>query len=336
MSRILLTGSSGFIGFHVARALLQDGHSVVGIDNHNAYYPVEIKERREAKLNEFRNYQICRLDLTDRNSILTLLSGGGFHTICHFAAQAGVRHSVTHPFDYLESNIVGFLNILEGCRRAKKTPRLVYASSSSVYGGITKLPFSESMNVDTPISLYAASKKSDELLAHAYSSLYSIQTIGLRFFTVYGPWGRPDMMIWIFSEAIAEGLPISVFNYGKMKRSFTHIDDIVQGVLRAVFSDSLDQYEIFNLGNDKCTELMTVVSALESSFGKSVEKKLLPMQNGDIPAAWADIETARNKLGFEPQTTSIEDGIEEFVCWYRANDDIAHLVSNWRKRCKNN
>ena len=336
MAKVIVTGTAGFIGFHVCKELLSTGNQVVGLDSFNDYYPVAIKDRRDGVLGRCSNYASKKMDVFNRKDIIDLIDSIDPDVVCHLAAQAGVRHSITHPFDYLDSNVVGFLNVLEGCRRARKKPRLVYASSSSVYGGIKELPFSEEMEVNTPISLYAASKKSNELMAHCYSHLYDMQCIGLRFFTVYGPFGRPDMMMWIFAEAISEGRPIKVFNNGKMRRSFSYIDDIVEGVEAAIFSKELGKYEVFNLGNDQCNELMYVVSLLEKELDRKAEIEYLPLQPGDIPAAWADVSLAREKLGFKPETTSIEVGIKSFVDWFKENPDLVKQVSEWRKSKKMN
>jgi UDP-glucuronate 4-epimerase len=313
--KVLVTGTAGFIGMHVARALLAEGHTVVGLDNFNDYYPVQLKRDRHAQLTSHPNYTGITGDLCDYPLLTRLFADHVFDVVCNLAAQAGVRHSLTHPFTYQKSNLEGFLNILEACRQAK-TPRLVYASSSSVYGGNTKLPFSESDPVDQPVSLYAATKKANELMAHTYTHLYRIQTVGLRFFTVYGPWGRPDMALWIFTQSMLAGKPIPVFNHGKMRRDFTYIDDIVSGVNAALFRPGLDACEVVNLGNHHAENLMDMITILAASLGVEPRINLLPIQPGDVEATYADIERAQKKLGFCP-TTSIARGIPEFVAWYR-------------------
>jgi UDP-glucuronate 4-epimerase len=312
--KILLTGSAGFIGFHVAKALLARGDEVVGLDNFNPYYSVKLKEDRTDVLTKYPNYKIIREDLMNADAISNLFAKEKFGTVCNLAAQAGVRYSLTNPEKYINSNISGFLNILEGCRH-NKIKKLVYASSSSVYGGNKKLPFSESDPVDNPVSLYAATKKGNELLAHSYTSLFGIQTIGLRFFSVYGPWGRPDVALWVFTEAILNNKPIQVFNHGNMKRDFTYVDDIVQGVIRSIDADNVEPYEIINLGNHSSENLLDTIKILEEVLGKEGEKVFLPMQPGDIPESFADIARAQTKLGFKP-TTNIREGIKKFVEWY--------------------
>lgn len=313
--KILVTGSAGFIGFHVAKHLLERGDEVVGLDNFNPYYSVTIKEDRNRILEKYRGYTCIRADISEASLMRKLFADEKFDIVCHLAAQAGVRYSIDHPHDYVNSNMLGFLNILEGCRH-NNISRLVYASSSSVYGGNTKLPFSEADNVDTPISLYAASKKSDELMAHCYTHLYGVQTVGLRFFTVYGPWGRPDMAMWLFTDAILNNRPIRVFNKGDMQRDFTYVDDIVRGVIASLDKDGLDQYEVFNLGNNNSEDLMGLIGIIEEVLGKEAEKELLPMQPGDVKATYADITQAKNKLGFEPKT-KITKGVPEFIEWYK-------------------
>jgi UDP-glucuronate 4-epimerase len=314
--KILITGTAGFIGNHLALRLLNEGHEVAGIDNFNDYYSVELKNARHQRLESFANYTGHRFDLTNREQLQAVMDDFRPDRVCHLAAQAGVRYSLTNPFAYLKSNLESFLNMLEVCRHADPQPRLVYASSSSVYGGNTKLPLSEDDRVDTPISLYAATKKSDELMAHCYSHLYGMQTVGLRFFTVYGPWGRPDMALWLFTDAMLKGEPIKVFNHGNMRRDFTYIDDIVQGVVACLFSDSLDTYEVINLGNHRSEKLLDMIHVLADSLGVEPKMNMMPMQPGDVPATYADIEKARAKLGFEP-TTPIRVGIPKFVEWYR-------------------
>lgn len=313
--KILVTGSAGFIGFHVAKHLLERGDEVVGLDNFNPYYSVTIKEDRNRILEKYPGYTCTRADISETSLMRKLFTDEKFDIVCHLAAQAGVRYSIDHPHDYINSNMLGFLNVLEGCRH-NNISRLVYASSSSVYGGNTKLPFSEADNVDTPVSLYAASKKSDELMAHCYSHLYGFQTIGLRFFTVYGPWGRPDMAMWLFTDAILNNRPIRVFNKGDMQRDFTYIDDIVRGVVASLDKDGLDQYEVFNLGNNNSEDLMGLIGIIEEVLVKKAEKEFLPMQPGDVKATYADITQAKNKLGFEPKT-KITKGVPEFIEWYK-------------------
>lgn len=318
--KILVTGSAGFIGFHVSRFLLERGNEVVGLDNFNNYYDVKIKEDRNAVLEKFRKYNCKQLDLSDNDGMKKLFENEKFDKVCNLAAQAGVRHSLTHPHDYISANILGFLNILEGCRH-NNVSRLVYASSSSVYGGNKKSPFSVEDRVDNPISLYAASKKSNELMAHSYSHLYDFQTVGLRFFTVYGPWGRPDMMMWLFAKAIAEDKPIQLFNNGDMQRDFTYIDDIVSGIVASLDVSDLERCEVFNLGNHRTEELLDVVKELENLIGKKAIRENLPMQPGDVKSTCADIDASRNKLGFKPKT-SMQSGVANFIEWYRGYFDI--------------
>ena len=310
----LVTGSAGFIGYHVARTLLDHGARVVGLDNFNDYYSPALKHDRDRELRRYPNFVGVAADLADLPALEALFSAHRPSKICHLAAQAGVRYSLVNPFAYQKSNLEGFLNLLE---LAKRFPpeRLVYASSSSVYAGLTEMPFSETQRVDTPISLYAATKKANELMAHAYSHLFGLPTVGLRFFTVYGPWGRPDMAMWLFTEAMLKGQPIKVFNYGKMQRDFTYIDDIVQGVVGALMAPGLDVYEIINLGNHRAEELLKVIGILESELKLTAAQELLPIQPGDVPATYADIDRARTKLGFEP-LTPIDVGIPRFIQWY--------------------
>lgn len=312
--KVLVTGCAGFIGFHLARALVRDGHMVVGCDNFNDYYDVQLKRDRAAELAMLDGFTMEELDLCDYTRLQSCVRSGAFDVVCNLAAQAGVRYSLTHPFAYQKANLEAFLNVLEVCRHAK-TPRLVYASSSSVYGGNTKLPFSETDPVDSPISLYAATKKSNELMAHTYSHLYGLQTVGLRFFTVYGPWGRPDMAMWLFAKAMLAGEPIKVFNHGKMSRDFTFVDDIVSGVKASLFNDGLGTYEIFNLGNHRSEDLMDMIGTIAGALGVEPAMEMLPMQPGDVASTYADIDRARTKLGYEP-TTPIADGIPRFVDWY--------------------
>ena len=314
--KILITGTAGFIGFHVAQALLKRGDEVIGLDNFNSYYSVKLKEDRTSLLQQhFPKFYSIRADLHNKQAMENLFDTYTFDVVCNLAAQAGVRYSLTHPHTYVQSNIVGFLNILEACRH-HGIPRLVYASSSSVYGGNEQLPFSEKDRVDTPISLYAASKKSNELMAHVYTHLFGLQTIGLRFFTVYGPWGRPDMALWLFTEAILNNKPIEVFNNGEMYRDFTYIDDIVSGVIACIEKPHLSQYEVFNLGNNNSENLMDMICCIEANLQKKAIKEFKPMQPGDVKATYADIEHAQKMLGFEPKT-KIQEGIPKFIQWYR-------------------
>lgn len=313
--KILVTGSAGFIGFHVSKCLLKEGDTVIGIDNFNPYYDVKLKEDRNNELEKSDNFTGVRMDMGDSSGMAELFAKENFDAVCNLAAQAGVRHSLTHPHDYITSNITGFLNVLEACRH-NKTKRLVYASSSSVYGGNTVLPFSVKDRVDTPVSLYAATKKSNELMAHCYTHLYGFQTVGLRFFTVYGPWGRPDMAMWLFTKAILANEPIKVFNNGDMQRDFTYIDDIVQGVVASIKKEGLSQYEVFNIGNNNSEALMDLIGILEKLLGRKAKKEFLPMQPGDVKATFADIENTKEKLGFKPSTT-LDEGMPRFVEWYK-------------------
>lgn len=313
--KVFITGTAGFIGMHLAHSLLEDGHTVVGLDNFNDYYSVPLKRDRHATLASHPRYTGIEGDLCDQALITRLFREHSFDVVCNLAAQAGVRYSLTNPGAYQKSNIEGFLNILEACRHAK-TPRLVYASSSSVYGGNTKLPFSERDPVDCPVSLYAATKKANELMAHTYTHLYGMQTIGLRFFTVYGPWGRPDMALWIFTKTILAGKPIPVFNHGRMRRDFTYVDDIVAGIKASLFRPGLNPYEVLNLGNHQSEYLMDMIGTLAASLGIEPKMELLPIQPGDVEATYADITLAEQKLGFRP-TTSIAKGIPKFVAWYK-------------------
>jgi len=310
----LVTGSAGFIGFHVARGLLARGARVVGLDNFNDYYSPALKRDRDRELRQYPNFVSREGDLAYLPVLESLFQDQAPQKICHLAAQAGVRYSLVNPFAYQKSNLEGFLNLLELAKR-HRVERFVYASSSSVYGGLTELPFAETQRVDTPISLYAATKRANELMAHAYSHLFGLPTVGLRFFTVYGPWGRPDMALWLFTAAMLAGRPIKVFNYGDMRRDFTYIDDIVQGVLAALQVEGLETYELINLGNHRSEELPKVIGLLERALQVKARQDLLPMQPGDVPATFADIARAREKLGFEP-TTPIEVGVPRFVKWY--------------------
>ena len=313
--KIFVTGTAGFIGMHVAESLLADGHEVVGLDNFNDYYDVSLKEARFQRLEKRNGFTQIRGDLSNYELLTENFELHEPQLVCHLAAQAGVRYSLQNPAAYQKSNLEGHLNILEACRHAK-IKRLVYASSSSVYGGNKKIPFSESDPVDNPVSLYAATKKADELMSHTYTHLYGLQTVGLRFFTVYGPWGRPDMAYWTFTEAMLKGAAIPVFNYGKMERDFTYITDIVAGVKAALFADGLDPYEIFNLGNNRPENLMDFIKTLASALGIEPKMEMLPMQPGDVPVTFADISKARKKLGYTPQTP-VSEGIPAFVKWYK-------------------
>jgi UDP-glucuronate 4-epimerase len=313
--KVLITGTAGFIGMHLAQRLLAESHTVVGIDNFNDYYDVNLKRNRHARLTEHPNYTGIEADLCDMETLEACFKQNNFDVVCNLAAQAGVRYSLEHPHVYQKANLEAFLNILECCRHAN-VPRLVYASSSSVYGGNTKLPFSESDNVDSPVSLYAATKKANELMAHCYTHLYGLQTVGLRFFTVYGPWGRPDMAMWLFTKAMLAGRPIQVFNHGKMQRDFTFVDDIVTGVVGSLFSDNLDPYEVFNIGNHRSENLMDMIHILADALGVEPKMEMQPMQPGDVPATYADIDRINAKLGYEP-TTPISVGIPKFVNWYK-------------------
>jgi UDP-glucuronate 4-epimerase len=329
--KILVTGVAGFIGMATARSLLVRGDEVVGLDNLNDYYDVSLKEDRLSQLKDYPAFRFMRMDVADRVAIGQLFAEEKFDKVIHLAAQAGVRYSIQNPHAYVDSNLVGFVNILEGCRH-NQVQHLVYASSSSVYGGNTKMPFSEHDSVDHPVSLYAATKKANELMAHTYSHLYGLPTTGLRFFTVYGPWGRPDMAPFLFAGAILKGQPIKVFNHGKMQRDFTYIDDIVEGVIRAcdrnaTVNASYDAqladpatsnvpYRVFNIGNSDPVPLMDFIGAIETATGRVAEKQFLPMQDGDVPATYANTELLHEWVGFAP-ATPISEGVARFVRWYR-------------------
>lgn len=330
-STILVTGTAGFIGFHVAMRLLDRGDHVIGLDNINDYYDVRLKEARLAQLKPRERFTFVKLDLANRQGMKDLFGNQPVRRVVHLAAQAGVRYSLVNPHAYTESNIEGFMNILEGCRH-NQIEHLVYASSSSVYGGNTHMPFSIHDNVDHPVSLYAASKKANELMAHCYAHLYRLPCTGLRFFTVYGPWGRPDMALFIFTKAILEGKPIEVFNQGKMRRDFTYIDDIVEGIIRTLDrpatanpswsgnqpdpGTSSAPARLYNIGNHQPVQLLHFIEVLEKALGKKAEKNLLPIQPGDVPATYADIDDLTKDVGFKP-STPIEVGISRFVEWYR-------------------
>jgi UDP-glucuronate 4-epimerase len=315
---ILITGAAGFIGFHVARRLLERGERVIGIDNLNDYYDVSLKEARLARLREQRDFYFASLDVADRNRVFDLVeSHPDLRDVIHLAAQAGVRHSLEDPYCYIEANVMGTLVMLEAARRIRGLRGFVYASSSSVYGANTKQPFSVDDPVDHPVSLYGATKRSCELMAESYSRLYGLATTGLRFFTVYGPWGRPDMAAYLFTRAILAGEPIQLFNEGRMARDFTYIDDIVAGVIAAADRPGAPgEHRIYNLGNHRPEQLLDFVGELERLLGRTAAKKMLPMQPGDVPASYADIETSRRDLGFEPKAT-IETGLAAFVEWYK-------------------
>ena len=330
--KILLTGCAGFIGYHTAEKLLARGDEVVGLDNLNDYYDPRLKEARLERLQGRDGFSFHKLDLSDREGVERLFAGAKPDRVIHLAAQAGVRYSLENPHAYVDSNLVGFVNVLEGCRH-NGIEHLVYASSSSVYGANTRMPFSTSDNVDHPLSLYAATKKANELMAHTYSHLYGLPTTGLRFFTVYGPWGRPDMAYFSFTRAILENRPIKIFNHGKMRRDFTYIDDIVEGVVRVADriphpdpawsgerpdpASSRAPYKIYNIGNNQPVELMRFVEVLEKALGIEATKEFLPMQAGDVPATYADVDDLMHDVGFKP-ATSIETGIGNFVEWFRA------------------
>ncbi|MHB8973520.1 MAG: NAD-dependent epimerase [Pirellulaceae bacterium] len=330
MANILVTGAAGFIGFHLTGRLLERGDTIVGLDNLNDYYDVRLKEARLAQLEGRSGFTFLRLDLADRTGIASMFRDHSLDVVINLAAQAGVRYSLTNPHAYVDSNLVGFVNILEGCRHAR-VKHLVYASSSSVYGANTQMPFSVHHNVDHPVSLYAATKKANELMAHTYSHLYGLPTTGLRFFTVYGPWGRPDMALYLFTKAILADQPIQVFNEGKMRRDFTYVDDIVEGVIRvadripepnnAWSGDQPDPgtsrapYRIYNIGNHQPVELQYFIATLEKALGKQAKKILLPMQPGDVPATYADVDDLIRDVDFHP-STPIEVGIQRFVDWY--------------------
>ncbi len=331
MNKILVTGAAGFIGSHTCKQLLESGYEVVGIDNLNDYYDVSLKEARLTRLQGMQNFSFRRLDLADRDGMDELFLSQKFDTVIHLAAQAGVRYSIQNPHAYIDSNLVGFINILEGCRH-HQVQHLTYASSSSVYGANTTLPFSIHDNVDHPLSLYAATKKANELMAHTYSSLYGLPTTGLRFFTVYGPWGRPDMALFLFTDAIIKGRPIDVFNHGQMQRDFTYIDDIVEGVVRVAArpaqpnphwsgatpdpGSSFAPWRVYNIGNHSPVELLHFIHTIEEKLGRKAQLNLLPLQPGDVPATCADVADLMQDVDFKP-ATPIEVGINRFIDWYR-------------------
>lgn len=331
VAKILVTGAAGFIGFHLSKRLLERGDQVIGLDNLNDYYDVTLKEARLAQLQGKENFRFVQLDLADREGMAALFAKERFDRVVNLAAQAGVRYSLINPHAYVDSNLTGFMNILEGCRH-NEVEHLVYASSSSVYGANTNMPFSVHDNVDHPVSLYAASKKANELMAHTYAHLYRLPVTGLRFFTVYGPWGRPDMALFLFTKAILAGKPIDVFNYGKMRRDFTYVDDIVEGVMRTLDKTATANPDwdgaqpdpgtssapsrLYNIGNNNPVELMDLIGTLEQALGKTAEKNLLPIQPGDVPATYADVDDLMQDVGFKP-ATPIAEGVQRFVSWYR-------------------
>ncbi len=329
--KILVTGAAGFIGMHVARRLLDRGDEVIGIDNLNDYYDPKLKLARLENLAPYAGFRFARLDIADAPALAAFFAAEHFDRVVHLAAQAGVRYSLSNPQAYIQSNLVGFANILEGCRH-NRVQHLVYASSSSVYGANTRMPFSVHDEVNHPVSLYAATKKSNELMAHSYSHLYGLPTTGLRYFTVYGPWGRPDMSPWLFSSAILEGRPIDIFNHGQMRRDFTFIDDIAEGTIRVLdhvatpnpdfdsgnpdAGSSRAPYRVYNIGNHQPVELMTFIETIEKALGRQAKKNFLPMQAGDVLATYADVADLRRDTGFEPRT-SLTDGIASWATWFR-------------------
>jgi len=330
--KVLVTGAAGFIGSQLSKRLLERGDEIVGLDNLNEYYDINLKKARLTKLEGLPKFRFIKLELADRSGIAELFAREKFNRVVNLAAQAGVRYSIENPHAYVDSNVVGFVNLLEGCRH-NNMEHLVFASSSSVYGLNTLMPFSVHHNVDHPISLYAATKKANELMAHTYAHLYNLPTTGLRFFTVYGPWGRPDMALFKFTKAILEDEPIDVYNYGKMRRDFTYIDDIVEGVVRVLDhipssnpdwsgnspdpSTSPAPYKLYNIGNNQPVELMSYIETLEKALGKPAKKNMLPMQAGDVPMTYADVSDLERDVGFKPQT-SIVEGIGHFVKWYKS------------------
>jgi UDP-glucuronate 4-epimerase len=337
MTRVLVTGAAGFIGYHLTQRLIARGEEVIGIDNLNAYYDVRLKHARLERLSVLDGFEFKKLDLEDAAAMDTLFKTGRFDRVVNLAAQAGVRYSLTNPRSYVRSNVDGFLNVLEGCRHTG-VRHLVFASSSSVYGANTQLPFSVHHNVDHPISMYAATKKANELMAHTYAHLFSVPTTGLRFFTVYGPWGRPDMALFLFARAIIAGEPIQVFNHGKMQRDFTYVDDIVEGIVRVLDrparpnpswdtsapdpATSTAPYRIYNIGNNNPVPLLRLIEALEQELGRSAVKEFRDMQPGDVPATYADVDDLVRDVGFHPGTP-IEEGVARFVEWYRSYTAVA-------------
>ena len=329
--KILVTGAAGFIGFHLADKLCKNGWNVAGLDNLNDYYDVNLKKDRLNILKKNKNFYFYQVNLVERESMKEIFNSEKFDVVVNLAAQAGVRYSLINPYSYADTNLSGFLNILEGCRH-NPVEHLIYASSSSVYGANTKMPFSVHDNVDHPVSLYAATKKANELMAHTYSNLYKIHTTGLRFFTVYGPWGRPDMALFIFTKKIIEGKPIDVYNNGKMRRDFTYVDDIVDGIIKLIpnipepnpewngdqpdSATSFAPYKLYNIGNNQPVELLRFIEVIEDNIGKKAVKNFMPMQPGDVPATYADVDDLIKAVGFKPSTT-IEEGINKFVSWYK-------------------
>lgn len=328
--KLLLTGAAGFIGFHTSQILLARGDEVVGLDNVNDYYDVSLKEARLAQLKKFPNFRFVKMDVADREGMAALFKQEKFQRVIHLAAQAGVRYSIQNPLAYIDSNVVGFANILEGCRH-NGVEHLVYASTSSVYGANTKMPFSVHQNVDHPLSFYAATKKANELMAHTYAHLYQLPVTGLRFFTVYGPWGRPDMALFLFTKNILAGKPIDVFNYGNHRRDFTYVEDIAQGVVRAMDrpaqpnddwngdepdpATSKAPYRLYNIGNNSPVELMKYIECIEQNLGKKAQKNLLPLQAGDVPDTSADVDDLVRDVGYKP-ATPVEEGVRRFIEWY--------------------
>ena len=331
MKKILITGAAGFIGSHLSNKFLSEGNEVVGLDNLNDYYDINLKKKRLERLEANERFRFAEMNLEAKDEMAGLFADENFDVVVNLAAQAGVRYSLENPYAYIDSNISGFINVLEGCRHSK-VGHLLYASSSSVYGANTKMPFSVHHNVDHPVSLYAATKKSNELMAHTYSHLYRLPTTGLRFFTVYGPWVRPDMALFLFTSAILDGRPIDIFNHGKMRRDFTYIDDIIEGVFRISGkipapnsnwngdspdpATSLAPYKLYNIGNNNPVELMAFVEAIEKALGKEAKKNFLPIQAGDVPETYADVDDLIKDIGFKP-STSIEEGVGRFVDWYK-------------------
>jgi UDP-glucuronate 4-epimerase len=331
MKKILVTGAAGFIGFHLAKRYLNEGYPVIGIDNLNAYYDVNLKKGRLSILESIPRFSFMKEDITEKDALTSLFKREKPKIVVHLAAQAGVRYSLTNPHAYVDSNLAGFLNILEGCRR-QDVEHLIFASSSSVYGANTRMPFSVHHNVDHPVSLYAATKKANELMAHTYACLFGLPCTGLRFFTAYGPWGRPDMALFLFTKAILENRPIDVYNKGNMRRDFTYIDDIIEGVFRLTEkvpepnpdwrgdcpdpATSFAPYKIYNIGSNRPVELSEFILALEKELGLTANKRMLPLQPGDVPATYADVDDLMADVGFKPSTT-LEDGIRHFVAWYR-------------------
>ena len=327
---ILVTGAAGFIGFHLAKSLLDKGHEVVGIDNFSDYYPPVLKRYRDAELRRFASFRSVEMDLCNLAALEQVFKRYSIQYVCNLAAQPGIRYSLINPFVYQKSNIEGFINLIEVSHR-HRVKNFIYASSSSVYGGISEMPFSEGQRVEQPLNLYAATKKANELFAHTYSHLYGMKTVGLRFFTVYGPASRPDMATWLFTESILAGDAIKVFNHGKMKRDFTYIDDIVKGVSSAIFKDDLPPYSLFNLGNHKAEDLLHLVQVIEKATGRPAKKIMMEVQAGDMIETYADITKAQQTLSYQP-STAIEEGVPRFVEWFMANRDVTEAVRAGRKK----